>query len=129
MAGACPISSWYCRAMPTSRIVWATTGWNAAVNTSEAFPLKYSVAAVGLPVRIFRASSKLIAVIASRKIGLAPGAARSAARFMLSTSSSICGPYCKSPQPFLYGLELRGHHNLRVFNCREILTLSSYLFH
>src|SRR5215218_2297492 len=37
---------------------------------SAVFPLKYSVAAVGLPVKIFRASSKLIAVIASRKIGL-----------------------------------------------------------
>jgi hypothetical protein len=40
---------------------------DVAVNFSDIFPLKYSVAAVGLPVTVVRASSKLSALIASRK--------------------------------------------------------------
>jgi hypothetical protein len=64
----------------------------ASVNFSEVVPLKYSVA-VGLPVTIVPASSKLIAVIASRKIGLAAGAAYSPGRFMRRTRSSSCGPF------------------------------------
>ena len=70
----------------------STTGRNAAASLSLDLALKNSVAAVSPPPRIFRASSKVMAAMASKKISLADGAARSAARFMLSTSSSTCEP-------------------------------------
>ena len=77
---------------PTWLIDFDTAGRNAVVSCGVVFARKKSVAAVSPPFRILRASSKLILPIASRKICLACGAALSAARFMLSTNSSICGP-------------------------------------
>lgn len=62
------------------------------MSLSVVLALKNSVAAVSPPFRIFMASSNVMPVIASQKICLAAGAARSAARFMLNTNSSTCGP-------------------------------------
>jgi len=89
-----------------------TIGRNASDNFPDVFPLKYSVAAVSPPSRIFRASSKLIPRIASMKICFASGAAFSAARFMLSTNSSTSFRYPAFPRTsatfrMFFGMRIR----------------------
>jgi hypothetical protein len=70
----------------------STTGAKAAVSLGVVLPRKYSVAALSPSLHTLRTSSKVISVTASPKIPRAAGAARSAARFMESTSSSTLSP-------------------------------------
>ena len=92
MDRARPTSSLYCRVTPTWFMASETMGRKAVASRSVVFRRKYSVAAVSLPFRIFSASRKLISRMASQKMALASGAARSAARFMLKTNSSTWSP-------------------------------------
>ena len=113
--GRPPASCLYWVTTPVSAIVDSTVGLNAAASSSEVFPLKYSVAEVFPPVRILRASSKVICIRASLKMPRAAGAAFSAARFMLSSNSSIFVHMPAMRSPF---------STLRSFSARRILMAS-----
>ena len=89
-----------------------TIGENAVVRSAELVRLKYSVAAVSLPVKILRASSKLIFFTAAMKIALACGVACSAARFMPTSNSSTLSPIPSIRMPFPTVCSLGGNRIL-----------------
>lgn len=78
----------------------STIGAKRARSSSLVFCLKYCVAASSAPDRIARASAKLMALTASTKIPVASPAARSAARFMATSSSSTWAPKPTARKPF-----------------------------